>query len=141
MNTTPVIVERTLNAPVKKVWEALTDNDQMRKWYFDISSFKPQLGFEFQFEGSSEQQTYVHLCKITEIVPEEKLQYSWRYANYPGNSLVTFELFPEGDDKTKIKLTHEGLESFPEGGDFSKESFTNGWNHIIGKSLKDFVEK
>lgn len=140
MNTDPVIVERLLDAPVKKVWEALTDNGQMRKWYFDISSFKLQLGFEFQFEGRSEEQTYVHLCKITEIVPEEKLQYSWRYAGYRGNSLVTFELFTEGD-KTRIKLTHQGLETFPEGLDFSKESFTNGWNQIIGKSLKDFVEK
>ena len=140
MNTDPVIVERILDAPAKKIWEALTDNDHMRKWYFDISTFKPQLGFEFQFEGGSEDQTYVHLCKITEIIPEEKLQYSWRYANYPGNSLVTFELFPEGD-RTKIKVTHEGLETFPEGRVFSKESFTNGWNQIIGKNLKDFVEK
>jgi uncharacterized protein YndB with AHSA1/START domain len=140
MNTDPVIVECIYLAPVKKVWEALTDNDKMRKWYFDISAFKPELGFEFQFEGGSKDQTYVHLCKITEIIPEEKLQYSWRYAGYHGNSLVTFELFPEGE-KTRIKLTHEGLETFPEEHDFSKESFTNGWNHIIGKSLKDFVEK
>ncbi|MGN6530561.1 MAG: SRPBCC family protein [Ginsengibacter sp.] len=140
MQTDSIVIERTLNAPVKKVWEAMTDNDQMRKWYFDISSFKPQVGFEFQFEGGSEQQTYVHLCKITEIIPEEKLQYSWRYAGYQGNSLVTFELFPEGE-RTRIKLTHEGVETFPEGRDFSKESFTKGWNHIIGKSLKDFVEK
>jgi uncharacterized protein YndB with AHSA1/START domain len=140
MNTDPLIIEKNMNAPVKKVWEAITDNDQMRKWYFDISSFKPQLGFEFQFEGGSEAKTYVHLCKITEIIPEEKLQYSWRYAGYDGNSLVTFELFPEGE-KTRVKLTHEGLETFPADKDFSKEDFTNGWTYIIGKSLKDFVEK
>jgi uncharacterized protein YndB with AHSA1/START domain len=140
MNTDPLIIEKNMNAPVKKVWEAITDNDQMRKWYFDISSFKPQLGFEFQFEGGSEAKTYVHLCKITEIIPEEKLQYSWRYAGYDGNSLVTFELFPE-DEKTRVKLTHEGLETFPADKDFSKENFTNGWTYIIGKSLKDFVEK
>ncbi|HSV12177.1 MAG TPA: SRPBCC domain-containing protein [Hanamia sp.] len=140
MNTDPLIIEKNMNAPVKKVWEAITDNDQMRKWYFDISSFKPQLGFEFQFEGGSEAKTYVHLCKITEIIPEEKLQYSWRYADYDGNSLVTFELFPEAE-KTRVKLTHEGLETFPADKDFSKENFTNGWTYIIGKSLKDFVEK
>jgi uncharacterized protein YndB with AHSA1/START domain len=139
MDSDPLVIEETVDASAKKIWEAITDNDQMRKWYFDISSFKPQLGFEFQFEGGSDAQTYIHLCKITEIIPEEKLQYSWRYAGYQGNSLVTFELFSEGE-KTRIKLTHEGVETFPEGRDFSKESFTNGWNYIIGNRLKEYVE-
>ncbi len=60
---------------------------------------------------------------------------------YQGNSTVTFELFEEGD-KTRLKLTHEGLETFPEHKkDFAKESFTEGWTYITGTSLKAFVEK
>jgi hypothetical protein len=51
---------------------------------------------------------------------------------------VTFELFDEAG-KTRLKLTHEGLETFPASNpDFAKESFTEGWTHIIGKSLKEF---
>jgi len=55
---------------------------------------------------------------------------------------VTFELFPEGN-KTKVKLTHKGLESFPvtANKDFAKENFMEGWNYIIGTGLKEFVEK
>ncbi len=34
----PFIIERTYNAPVSKVWSAITDKDQMKQWYFDIPS-------------------------------------------------------------------------------------------------------
>ena len=44
-----IIMERTLDAPVAKVWKALTDVDQIREWYFDLKEFKPEIGFEFEF--------------------------------------------------------------------------------------------
>ena len=44
-----LILVRTLNATVAKVWEALTDVDQMREWYFDLKEFRPEVGFEFGF--------------------------------------------------------------------------------------------
>jgi hypothetical protein len=50
-------------------------------------------------------------------------------------------LFPEGN-KTRVRLTHEGLESFSANGpDFVKENFQQGWTDIIGISLKEIVEK
>jgi uncharacterized protein YndB with AHSA1/START domain len=141
MKAEPFVIERTLNAPVEKVWKAITDRDQMKQWYFDLAEFKPEIGFEFTFSGGSEEKTYVHLCKITKVEPGKLLQYSWRYDGYPGNSFVTFELFPEGDT-TLIKLTHEGLETVPtDNKDFARESFSAGWTYIIGTSIKEFVEK
>jgi len=137
----PIIIEYLLNAPTEKVWAALTDNDQMKQWYFELPEFKPYLGFEFSFKGGNEDRVYTHLCKITEVVPAKKLAHTWRYQGHEGDSLVTFELFPEGD-KTRITLTHEGLETFANSGpDFVKENFIAGWTHIIGTSLKGFVEK
>ena len=141
MNNEPFVIERTYNAPVEKVWKALTDKEQMKQWYFDIAAFKPEVGFEFSFEGGSEEKTYTHLCKILEVIPNKKLSYSWRYKDYEGNSVVMFELFDEGG-KTRLKLTHAGLETFPKNNkDFGKESFAQGWTHIIGTSLKNFAEK
>jgi len=140
MKNEPFVIERTLNAPVQKVWEAITDRDKMKQWYFDIAEFKPEVGFEFTFNGGSEEKTYVHLCKITKVEPGRTLQYSWRYQDYPGNSFVTFELFPVGN-ATRLKLTHEGLESFPTNNkDFARESFSAGWTYIIGTSIREFVE-
>ena len=35
----PLVVERTFNAPVDKVWKAITDKNQIREWFFDIKEF------------------------------------------------------------------------------------------------------
>ena len=141
MKHEPFVIERTFHAPVEKVWKAITDKDQMKQWYFDIAEFKPEVGFEFQFEGGTKDRCYVHLCKITEVVVGKKLAYIWQYEGYEGNSFVRFELFDEGDT-TRLKLTPEGLETFPLSKlDFAQANFVAGWTQLIGTSLKTFVEK
>jgi len=135
-----LVIERTFNAPTGRIWQALTKADQMREWYFDLKEFKPEPGFEFQFVVEHEGNTYDHRCRITEVIPEKKLVYTWRYEGHEGNSLVTFELFPEGD-KTRLKLTHEGLDTFPRTPAFARENFVKGWTEIIGSSLKEFLER
>lgn len=140
MKAEPFVIERTFNAPTGKVWKAITDKDEMKHWYFDLAEFKPEVGFEFTFKGSKDDVEYIHLCKITEVVHNKKLKHSWRYPDFEGTSYVTWELFDEGD-VTRVKLTHEGLETFPESNpDFAKENFVAGWTEIIGKSLKEYVE-
>lgn len=138
----PVIVEKTFNAPAEKVWKAITDKDQMKQWYFDLDKFELKEGFVFKFAGQGKEgEEYIHVCTITEIIPKKKLQYSWTYEGYAGYSLVTFYL-NEVDGKTTVKLTHHGLETFPqETGAFARANFNEGWNHIIGIALPEFLEK
>lgn len=141
METAPFVIERTYNAKANRVWQAITDKDKMKEWYFDLKEFKPEVGFKFEFFGGSEEKQYLHLCEITEVVPGKKLTHSWQYDSYPGESFVTWEIFDEGD-KTRVKLTHTGLHTFPQSSkDFARESFTAGWTHIVGISLKEYVEK
>lgn len=136
----PIVIEQTYNASAEKVWQALTDTNQMKKWYFNLAAFKPEVGFQFQFEGGSETRKFLHLCEVTEVIPGQKLTYSWRYDGFAGNSFVTFGLFPEGE-KTRLKLTHAGLETFPANEPaLAKANFETGWQHIIGVSLKQFLE-
>jgi len=140
MKDETIVKEVLLNVSTSKVWKAITNTEDMKLWYFDISEFKPTVGFEFRFEGGKDDKSYLHLCKITEVIPGKKLSYSWRYDGYPGNSLVTFELFEEGN-RTKLKLTHEGIESFgTENPDLARENFVEGWNQIIGTSIKEYLE-
>ena len=141
MKAEPFVIERTYNAPVEKVWQAITDKDKMKQWYFTLEEFKPEVGFEFRFTGGSEEMQYLHICRITEVIPQKKLTHTWQYDGYPGESFVTFELFDEGDNQTKLKLTHAGLETFPAMKDFARESFAQGWTYIIGKSLLEYLEK
>jgi uncharacterized protein YndB with AHSA1/START domain len=138
----PVIIERTLNAPVSRVWKALTNKDDMKRWYFDLAEFRPEVGFKFSFEGGPEgKEPYVHLCEVTEVIPEKKISYSWRYKGYPGSTTVIFDLEAEGGDRTRITLKHEGLETFPaENPDFARHNFVEGWTYFIGESLPAFLE-
>jgi uncharacterized protein YndB with AHSA1/START domain len=135
----PLIVERIFDAPPAIVWQALTEKEKIREWSFDIKEFKPKVGFEFQMTAEKDSFKYVHLCKITKVVRNKVLAYTWRYKGYEGDSLVTTELFPEGK-KTRVKLTHEGLETFPKIDAFKRENFQMGWTAIIGEYLKNFVE-
>jgi uncharacterized protein YndB with AHSA1/START domain len=135
-----IVIERTFNARVARVWKALTDVDQMRRWYFDLKEFKPEVGFEFAFVVEHEGNRYDHRCRVTEVIPEKKIAYAWRYEGQEGDSLVTFELFADGD-KTRLKLTHEGIETFPKTPAYARKNFEAGWTEIIGSSLKQFVEK
>lgn len=140
MKARPVTFEQTFDAPVTKVWTALTDKDEMRNWYFDLKEFKPEVGFEFRFYGGREGRQYLHVCIITDVIPQKKLSHSWKYDGYDGISYVTFELFAEGN-QTRLLLTHEGLESLPSSNpDFAACNFVEGWTGIINNSLRNYLE-
>lgn len=141
MKKQSVIVERVFNADITMVWQAITEKELMQQWYFKITDFKPEVGYTFDFVGCTDGGTqYKHLCEVTEVVPGQKLTYSWRYEGYEGITYVTFELFEENEN-TRLKLTHVGFESFPQIPDFALQSFEEGWDQIINVSLKEFLEK
>ena len=141
MEHKPIILERTFKTTPSKLWNALTDNKEMKHWYFKLEEFRAEVGFQFQFSGGpSPDKQYLHLCEVTEVIPEQKLTYSWKYKGYAGISFVSFELFPDGEN-TKLKLTHEGLESFPnENADFARHNFEEAWDSIINESLQKYLE-
>jgi len=138
MKTEPVVVEKLINATAERVWQAITDNDQMKQWYFDIKEFKPEVGFEFHFYGDKDK--YPTTAKVVKVEPNKTLAYTWNLDENPGISTVTWQLFAQ-DGKTLVRITHEGLENIQGNGDrnFEKSSFVQGWTHFIGK-LYDFVE-
>lgn len=140
MSTQSVVIERVFDAEKNWVWKAITEKELMKLWYFDLAEFKTEVGFAYEFMGGPEDGVqYKHLCQITEVIPEQKLTYSWRYEGYEGITYVTFELFSE-NKKTRLRLTHTGFETFPSVPDFALHNFEAGWNHIIHTSLKGFLE-
>jgi uncharacterized protein YndB with AHSA1/START domain len=140
MKNEPVVLEKLYDAPVEKIWKALTDINEIRKWYFNLAEFKAEQGFEFSFLAGPKGKEFLHLCKVTAAIANKKLSYTWRYDGFEGNSEVSFELFPAGE-KTKLVLTHTGLETFPANNpDFQKGNFVIGWTHFTN-SLNDYLEK
>lgn len=130
-------------APASAVWQALTDIESMKLWYFNIKEFRAEAGFEFHFFGGDETCQYYHECKVLEAVENKRLVHTWTYPqNFDAVSQVTWEIAPEGNG-SHVKLIHEGVEKFGGGTDpnFARESFDTGWEYIVKTGLKDFVEK
>lgn len=140
MKTPPIIVETVINAPVAKVWDAMTHKRQMKHWYFDIPDFVAEYGAEFEWYAGPEGKQYLHKGKITEMLQEQKIGYDWKYEGVEGDSHVTFELRYEGEHTTKVRVIHTGTETFPTyDANFSRESFEGGWQQIL-TGLKGYVE-
>jgi len=137
--TEPLVVERTFDASVSQLWKALTEVEEMRRWYFDLKEFRPEPGFDFEFTVEHEGMRYCHQCRVAEVIPERKIAYTWRYEGHEGESLVTFELFPEGK-RIRLKLTHSGLETFPKLPSFARHNFEAGWTEIIGTQLQTYFD-
>lgn len=143
MTSTPVVTEVTFNAPAGTVWQAITDKDKLNQWYFKVEDFKPEVGFEFKYYGGEEGgKRYPISCKILAVEPGRKLVHTWSYDEFPHETIVTFELFPEGN-RTRLRLTHEGLDTMPAHYPdiISAKSHGEGWSFIIATQLKQFIEK
>lgn len=99
-----------------------------------------KFGIEFQFKSADDPKSYLHLCKVTEVI-------AGKNSRIAGVTMATKEILLlllnclRKTIKPEVKLTHAGLETFPASNtDLAKENFVAGWTHIIGISLKDFLE-
>jgi len=114
----------------------------MKKWYFEnIPEFKAEVGFETQFNVLSEERSFLHIWKVTEVIPNKKIVYNWTYEEYDGSADMVFELFDEkGSIKLQIRVIV--LEDFPDDiPEFTRESCTGGWEYFIKGRLKEYIEK
>ncbi|MDR0792967.1 MAG: SRPBCC domain-containing protein [Chitinophagaceae bacterium] len=142
MEPTTFHIQVQYNASVEEVWDALTNKEKMKVWYFDMKNFKPEPDFVFEFyePGGTK---FLHRCKILEVIPRQKLRHTWTHPHFSkGVTVVTWSLSSSAQNQTEVALTHENIESLADGGsDFAKENYAEGWNHILTKSLKTFLEK
>lgn len=140
ISSEPIVVEEVYQAPVSAVWKAITDKDEMRRWFFqEMVDFRPETGFSTEFNASFENKNYLHQWKVTDVIPERRIAYSWRYGGVPGGGSVTWELTPVSDG-TKLHFTCEGIETFPQDNPaFARESCQAGWNYFLHERLKAYL--
>ncbi len=141
-NTEPVVVQQTFHRPPADVWKAITDANLMKQWFFEnMEEFVPEKDFETQFNVVSNNRDFLHLWKLTEVVPLKRIVYNWKYKGYDGNSYVSFELF-DHKEGTLLKLTHTVTKNFPQDiEEFRRESCVAGWEYFIQNRLKSFLTK
>ncbi|SRR5258708_257051 len=100
--------------PPEMVWEYLTKPELMQLWLMK-NDFQPIVGFDFQFRtGPIPSLNFdgIVYCKVLEIVPLEKLSYSWKSGPGEGkitlDSVVVWKLQPT-DKGTELFLEHSGF--------------------------------
>lgn len=136
-----ISVEETFSKSIEEVWKAITELTLMKQWFFEnIPAFEPIVGFSTKFNVQAETQSFMHLWKIIEVIPNQKIVYNWKYEEYEGDGNVIFEL-SKTINGTKLKITSIVLKSYPKDiPEFTSESCLAGWIYFIKLRLKQFLD-
>ena len=120
-----------------EVWEYLTQADLIALWLMP-NNFIPILGHEFQFQTKpipSLDLDGIFHCKLLEIIPFQKLIYSWKGGSGNGvfslDTVVEWNLEKYGNG-SKLLLKHAG---FKEANIALFTGMTDGWQKNIQKML------
>jgi len=144
-----VVIHRVFDLPVNKVWRALTESEEFKKWWGPRGFSCPSSQIESRVGGK-----YLNCMRgpdgkewwstgvVKDLKPGKKLVLSDSFSDKNGNVksasdyglpgdwprelLITFEL-EEADGATKLKLHHEGI---PEE---AHDDCVKGWNESFDK--------
>ncbi|MES2410812.1 MAG: SRPBCC domain-containing protein [Bacteroidota bacterium] len=140
MKNTEHIVKKeiVLNAKPSSVWDALTNPEKTKKYFFKckvISDWKP--GSSITFKGKVFFIINIEMKgKILKIEPEKILQYTLANQGSPGFSTVT-DTLEYKNGKTTLSIKDDvGKE---EGAGKRYKKSVKGWDKIL-KGLKELVE-
>ena len=139
-----LVFERTFNAPIQLVWDAISDRNRTKEWYFPFGEdFKPEVGAVFEWSAKdNEGVEWLHRGEILEVSVPNKLIHSWEYPGYSGTSKVSWFLEEKDKNVTHLTLIHEFTIPFDSTVQALKmENFNGGWTAIVHTLLKDYLEK
>lgn len=137
----PVKVKQQFNLPIDIVWDAITQHNQMIKWFFEqIPDFSAEVGFKTQFNVEAPTRDFLHLWEIIDVIPLKHIVYNWKYKGLKGDSTVSFEL-TYLDNITELSVTTKVLEDFDDSiQEFKRESCLGGWNYFIKDRLFHYLK-
>lgn len=133
-----ITIEIQYDFPVKAVWHALTDKQAVSEWLMPCN-IEPVMGHKFQFKTKPYPGfNGIVDCEILAIEQEKLLSYSWSGGTVK-NTIVSFKLMPNGQDKTILYFEHSGFEGL-----FNnlliKRILLNGWkSKILTKLLPKYL--
>lgn len=151
MNDLTVKQEIIIDTSIEKVFRAITDADQLTRWFPDVTILEPKEGgdvlFTFLKDKSDKLDKHLHkldkdyhvVGKIIKIVPNKELSYTWKHKDIPDfpETIVSWQLERLEVNKTKVILTHTG---FKDKDKKEYNSHTEGWSWFLVR-LKNYVSK
>ena len=126
--------EIVIEAPAVKVWEHITDPKKIAGWLMP-NDFEARVGKEFSLvchEGGEIS------CVVKEIVPPQKLVYSFQSKATKVVTLLTLTLAAE-DQGTRLTLVHSGWDALPPGEQDVADQFGGGWGSFLTNLQQQFL--
>jgi uncharacterized protein YndB with AHSA1/START domain len=119
--------EIIIDAPVSKVWEHITDSAKIASWLMP-NDFEAIIDKIFFLDCGKEGPI---TCEVKEIIPFQRLVYSFKPQDMAVETLVTITLTPENGG-TRLTLVHSGWSALPPSEQGIADDFEEGW----GEKLK-----
>lgn len=128
-----IVEERTIAATPRSVFNALTRQEEIVRWWSDEASVRPEVGSlgEFRFRPPAG----VLQFEVTEL--KEGSLVRWLSRQGPpqwGGTSVTWQLIPV-QDGTKVSFIHDEFAEV----DATYEQTRKNWNYFLN-SLKSYLE-
>lgn len=137
MSESTIRLSTTVAAAPDAVFRALTDADELARWFPSSAESDPRTGgaftYRFEFDDASRNHTYAGAYH--EVTPNERVSYPWQ--GRLGTTRVEFAFTPAGDG-TRVDLVHSG---WGEGADWNEavEMHRQGWGAFL-ENLKSYLE-
>lgn len=102
-----------LNAPIEKVWNALTKPELVKQWQYGsdlITDWK--ISNEIRFRNEWEGQVFEQWGTVLDVVPNQKIKYSLFFPrpeleDKPENYFIMSYILSEENQKTKLEIIQE----------------------------------
>jgi uncharacterized protein YndB with AHSA1/START domain len=108
--------EILIDAPVDVVWRAVTEPEQVSRWFADEVDLAAEAGYEgsLTFDNKATNHSLNVQVMVQAVEPARSFSYRWQHPQgadaVEGNStLVEFTLTPEGAG-TRLRVVESGLE-------------------------------
>ena len=126
-----------IRKPQADVFKALTDADELMRWFPTRVESDPHQGgkYKFAWEFASASENGSQEGEYVEFVPNRMLSYTWKADDVP--TLVSFHLSESGGETT-VALDHASIQA---GADQNKlrDDHANQWGFFL-MNLKGYLE-
>ncbi|WP_426483513.1 SRPBCC family protein [Flavobacterium sp. 2] len=102
-----------LNAPIEKVWNALTKPELVKQWQYGSNLVTNwEKGTEIRFRNEWEGQVFEQWGTVLEVIPNQKISYSLFFPrpgleDKPENYFIMNYVLSEENQKVKLEIIQE----------------------------------
>jgi uncharacterized protein YndB with AHSA1/START domain len=137
-----LVIKRRFKAPVERVYAAWTDAEQMKRWFapgdmsVPVAQADARQGGRYRVqmsEGGSECEFHTAGGVYQEVVPNQRLVFTWQWEGSELETLVTLEFKSLSANETELTLIHEGFDN-----EDNRDKHGQGWEGCLA-NLEGFL--